>query len=217
MRKIFFVTINLTCLLFTFCWLDNNDKKNIEEPISYNLREELTTNVSLENVIEEEVETYDELEQDDEGLIAEEPILEKNLQPIDRNYDIMIRTNLTREDLVRSLGGIRGGMKPYIDAIIEAEKIYGINSLYLISALGYESGWGKYESGYNNISGWVINGHFYNFNSKYECIMTTAAGLANDFIPDTGSDIVNVANRYCQDYGYLDTLLQIMSELQNNL
>ncbi|MPM97338.1 hypothetical protein SDC9_144511 [bioreactor metagenome] len=163
-------------------------------------------------ILEKEVIEYKEPEP-----IIEEEILEKNLQPIDMNYDIMVKTNLTKEDLVRTLGGIRQGIEPYLDAIVEAEKVYGINSLYLTAALGYESGWGEYESGYNNISGWVIDGQFYNFNSRYECIMTTAAGLVNDFVPDTGTNIVNVANRYCQDYGYLDTLLQIMSELQNNL
>lgn len=47
--------------------------------------------------------------------------------------------------------------------------------------------------------------------------MTVARGLSTHFVNSVGSDISDVAIMYCPDYGYLDLLLQIMGELNNNL
>ncbi len=139
-------------------------------------------------------------------------------QPIDYNFNVFEPSYLNREELLYALGDIRSGLHSSVDSIIAAEEIYGVNALYLAATLGYESGWGEYEKGWNNIAGWKGNyGYFSDFNSRHECIMTVAEGLANRFQPSVGNRVADVAVRYCPDYGYLDTLLQIMGELDYNL
>lgn len=145
-------------------------------------------------------------------------IIEPETQSINDSFDIMKPSNLSYDDLVRSLGNSRYGIESSLEAILNAEHIYGVNALYLTAVLGFESGWGEYETGLNNIAGWKgDHGNFSNFDSRYECIMTVAEGLTNDFILTQGSDIYNVSLRYCTDYLYLETLLQIMQELENNI
>ncbi len=135
-------------------------------------------------------------------------------QPIDSNFNVFQPSYLNREELLYALGDIRSGLHSSVDSIILAEETYGVNALYLASVLGYESGWGVYENGWNNIAGWKGNyGNFSDFSSRHECIMTVAEGLTTNFQPDVGNRIADVAARYCPDYGYLNTLLQIMGEL----
>lgn len=167
-------------------------------------------------IVEKEVVVYVEKEV---LVTADEPPVVYYDQPLDYNFDIMIPSGYTREELHRSLGGIRDGMESSIDAIVTAEEIYGVNSLYLLAMLGFESGWGTVESGINNIAGWkgTEDNTWSNFNSRYECIMEVANGLANDFSLDVGPRIYDIAARYTPDEGYVDTLLQIMSELKNNI
>ena len=177
--------------------------------------------------IEEEIiEPVEEIQIIEEVVPVEpieyvEPIVEEvyyQWQPIDGNFNVFQPSNLTSEQLIYALGDIRSGLISSVDAIIEAERIYGVNALYLTSMLGYESGWGSYENGWNNIAGWTANGgHFSDFESRYDCIMTVARGLAEDFQYTVGPHISGVALRYCPDYGYLDTLLQIMYELDVNI
>ena len=195
---------------------------------SYVLLKPVNERVVIKNtIIEKEVIVYLEPEPvevifeeptDEVAITIDEPEPEVYLQELNSNFDITKPSNLTEEDLIRALGGIRNGLESTIPAIVEAEKTYGINSLYLTALLGYESGWGKYETGTNNIAGWKGNeGYWSDFDSRYECVMTISDGLINDFAVNNGSDIYSVASRYCPDYQYLETLLLIMSELESNL
>ena len=169
-------------------------------------------------VVEKEVIVYVEKKVEPEPVEAK-AIPEIYLQPINSDFDIMTPSNLSTDDLIRALGNARSDLHDCADAIVEAEQTYGVNALYLAAVLGLESGWGKYEHGNNNIAGWKggHNGTFSNFNSRYECVMTVARGLSTHFVNSVGSDISDVAIMYCPDYGYLDLLLQIMGELNNNL
>lgn len=138
-----------------------------------------------------------------------------NFQPINPNYDVFKPSYLTSADLLRMLGQGRSGLHSLVDSFVEAEKTYGVNSLYLISTIGYESMWGKYETGENNIAGWKGNkGRWSDFDSRHECIMTVAKHLANDFKVNTGSTVESVSKRYCPDEGYTETLMTIMNELK---
>ena len=148
--------------------------------------------------------------------LVEEPIYYD--QAIGYYFDITQPSGLTSEELAGALGDSRSGMYSVVDHIIEAEATYGINALYLTAVLGYESGWGRYETGWNNIAGWKGNGGTWSdFSSKYECIMTVADGLINDFVYTQGPYVGDIAQRYCPDYAYTETLLQIMSDLDYNL
>ena len=178
----------------------------------------LENRLPIPKVIEKEVIVYVEKEVEPEPVEAK-AIPEVYLQPINSDFDIMVSSGLSTDDLIRALGNARSGLHDCADAIVEAEQTYGVNALYLAAVLGLESGWGKYEHGSNNIAGWKggPNGTFSNFSSRYECVMTVARGLSTHFVNSVGSDISDVAIMYCPDYGYLDLLLQIMGELNNNL
>lgn len=178
----------------------------------------LENRLPVPKVVEKEVIVHVEKEVEPEPVEAK-AIPEVYLQPINSDFDIMVSSGLSTDDLIRALGNARSGLHDCADAIVEAEQTYGVNALYLAAVLGLESGWGKYEHGNNNIAGWKggPNGTFSNFNSRYECVMTVARGLSTHFVNSVGSDISDVAIMYCPDYGYLDLLLQIMGELNNNL
>lgn len=178
----------------------------------------LEKRLPIPKVVEKEVIVYVEKEVEPEPVEAK-AIPEVYLQPINSDFDIMVSSGLSTDDMIRALGNARSGLHDCASAIVEAEQTYGVNALYLAAVLGLESGWGKYEHGSNNIAGWKggPNGTFSNFNSRYECVMTVARGLSTHFVNSVGSDISDVAIMYCPDYGYLDLLLQIMGELNNNL
>ena len=176
----------------------------------------------IEEIIEEEVQVEVVEEVIEEDMQVEEVTIIEDIpyqwQPIDSNFDIFQPSYLNRDELIYALGDIRSGLHSSVDSIILAEEIYGVNSLYLASVLGYESGWGRYENGWNNIAGWKGNyGTFSDFASRHECIMAVAEGLVNTFQPKVGNRVGDVAVLYCPDYGYLDTLLTIMGELDYNL
>jgi len=163
-------------------------------------------------IIEKEKIVYVEIEPEPEEIV-ESPTYTS--QEINTQFDIMAPSNITYEQLYEALNNSRSNMLDCIDAILDAEKTYGVNALYLTSMLGIESGWGRYETGYNNIAGWKGNqGTWSDFDSRYDCIMTVANGLSNDFAVNNGSDIYNVCLRYCTDYNYMETTLQVMRELE---
>ena len=155
-----------------------------------------------------------------EHVVAEPVIAQTRTvyQDINTNYQVFKPSGLTEEELYLALGnGSRSGLHRIVPAVKDAEETYGVNSIYLLSKIGLESGWGKYYSGQNNIGGWKPNGRWANFDSEYECIMTIAEGLSTSFRETHGDTLGGVSQRYCTDSGYTDLLLQIMGELQYNL
>lgn len=169
-------------------------------------------------VIEKEVVVYVEVEK--QPRIIEEPIVvEHNIQPINGYFDIFTPTNFTYEDMYKALDdSSHSGLLHLAEAFVDAEQIYGVNSLYLMSTIGFESGWGKYHSGYNNLGGWKnADGTWRDFDSEYDCIMTVAEGLSTSFREDVGGSLSAVTSRYCPDPGYMDMLMQIMEEQQNKI
>lgn len=205
-------TMTTTNLIFRYNELKEQKTKVEVEYIG------LRNRLPVPKVVEKEVIVYVEKEVEPEPVEAK-AVPEVHLQPINSDFDIMVSSGLSTDDIIRALGNARSGLHDCADAIVEAEQTYGVNALYLAAVLGLESGWGKYEHGNNNIAGWKggPNDTFSNFNSRYECVMTVARGLSTHFVNSVGSDISDVAIMYCPDYGYLDLLLQIMGELNNNL
>lgn len=138
-----------------------------------------------------------------------------NIQEITPYFDVFQPSNFTVEQISQSLdSGSHQGLLHLAPVFVEAEQTYGVNSLYLMSTIGYESGWGKYRSGTNNLGGWKSSttGTWRNFDSEYECIMTIAEGLATSFKPDVGNYLIDVTGRYCPEPQYLSDIMQIMKE-----
>ena len=155
---------------------------------------------------------------------AEEPIVEATIepiiQPIDYNFDIMTPSNFTSEDLAEALNTTsHEGILHLVDYFVEAEQTYGINSLYLMSTIGWESGWGEYRSNTNNLAGWKDpnTGGFRSFNSEYECIMTVAEEVSTLWTSAVGSSLEAITSRYCPTPGYTESIMTIMEERQNQI
>ena len=137
-------------------------------------------------------------------------------QPIDRDFDIFEPCGYTVDQLEYGLSdSCRSALLPYADTFLEAEDRYGVNAFYLMCKFGLESGWGQYESGENNIGGWMASdGTYMDFTSVEDCIMHIAKSLSTTYRESVGSRLEDVCVRYCPDETYLTTLLSIMEERQ---
>lgn len=152
--------------------------------------------------------------------VVYEPLIEPNIQSIDDNFDVMMPSNFTVDDICEALSTeSHQGLLPLANVFVEAEDIYGINALYLMSTIGWESGWGKHRSNANNIAGWKdpSTGGWRYFNSEYECIMTVAAEVSTLWVDSVGSSLGNITSRYCPSPGYGENIKLIMSERQNKI
>lgn len=155
------------------------------------------------------------------GSYIEKPVKKKpNIQTIDYNFDVMEASNFTSKDLSKALNSSsHDGLLHLTDTFVEAEKKYGVNSLYLMSTIGWESGWGKYRANVNNLAGWKNeNGvGFRYFDSEYECIMKVAYGISTFYKNSVGTSLGDVTQMYCPDPGYTNNIINIMKERQRKI
>lgn len=153
--------------------------------------------------------------------VIPEPVVEEPIrQRVSNDFNILHESNLTEEQLMMAVNDeYRYNIIPLIGSVVKAEELYGVNSLYLLSKLGLESGWGKHTTGTNNYAGWkdYKTGKFKNFDSIEDCVLTVAKGLSGSFKKDVGSALKDVAWRYCKDDGYLDSLKSIMNTLDGRI
>lgn len=185
-----FVFILITIGLIISCVLYAN-YKNEEKKISYTIKA---------------IKIY---ETEPEPKIVVEP------QDISENFDIFTSCGYTSEELSYALSDANHEVfLPYVDAFLKAEKIYNVNALYLISMLGYESGWGRYPAATNNIAGWTDgNGGYREFESVEECILHIAMNLSEVYKEAVGGRLEDICERYCPvNEKYTETLMQIMKE-----
>lgn len=154
--------------------------------------------------------------QDPERMNPEEVFPEERVEPqtIDRDFDILQPCGYTAEELALAVSDqYRSELLPYVDSFLKAEETYGVNAFYLLCKFGLESGWGQYMAAENNISGWTnADGSYRDFNSVEDCIMHVSKSLSTTYREAVGSKIDDVCARYCQNDGYLDTLLGIMRD-----
>ncbi len=143
-------------------------------------------------------------------------VLNKKIEPQQLNYsfDILKPCGYTKEELISCLNTENHQQFiPYVDSFIKAEENYGVNALYLMCKMGYESGWGRHMCGNNNIGGWSDNnGGWADFDSVDACVMQIAKCLSTTYKDAVGTNIVNVSRRYCPEQGYVDELLLIMQQ-----
>lgn len=144
-----------------------------------------------------------------------EPIIEEyQPQVLSGWFNVFQPSNLTADDIIRMLGESRSTMRHLAQAFVNAEDVYGVNALYLASTIGWESGWARYHSGWNNVAGWKYSTGWADFNSEYECIMTVAEGLSTHFRESVGDYLGDITSMYCPEPGYTDNILTIMWELE---
>ena len=150
--------------------------------------------------------------------IKEEQMNNVEPQAIGKEFDVFTHSGYTREQLISSLNHTpQNNMIQYVDSILRAEQKYNVNALYLLSKFSYESGWGRYMAGANNIGGWKNNSGigFRDFDSVDECIDHIAYILSTKYKAKVGHRIDNVCYRYCTDEGYLKNVLGIMQERED--
>ncbi len=96
-----------------------------------------------------------------------------------QNLDLTTKSELSAEELAK---GLRGELKNYAEAFVEAEENYGVNALFLAAVSAWESGWGKSCFRPNNIFGWSGK----SFSSKEECIDFVASKIAEHYLSEDG-------------------------------
>lgn len=205
---------------------DDNDVVIADERLSRGVEEGVIVEEEIveEPVVEEETIVEEQPEVQPFSVTQEEvvvpEVVEPTIQAINTNFDILTPSNFTAEQLSSALQTYpHNNLLQFVDIFIEAEKTYGINALYLMSTIGWESGWGRYLSNTNNYAGWKdpSTGGFRYFNSPYECIMTVAEEVSTLWTQSVGSSLGNIAARYCPTPGYVDNIMLIMSERQNHI
>lgn len=105
-------------------------------------------------------------------------------------YDISNKSNATIYHLRKAFEGTE--MSGLENAFVKAEEEYGINAMFLAGLVANESGWNESQrakDGSNNITGHAVfndlsRGSY--FNSKEECILSTAKLLKNHYINPKG-------------------------------
>lgn len=143
---------------------------------------------------EEPTPLLEEIKEEIEEEIKEEPVVDFN--------DLRVLSNMDAESLDMFLmdTGLAGMGQAYIDA----EGVYGVNAIILMSLTIEESGWGEsaVADAYNNISGTMIRSGYKYFNSFYDCVQYTARNLSNNYLkPDgiyhNGYSLDKVNLKYC--------------------
>lgn len=104
------------------------------------------------------------------------------------------------------------GLEKLADYYVEAEKIFGVNAIFLASLTAQESAWGTSNRAINqnNLSGFEVyhadaKGRY--FQNKRESIMKTAELLSKNYLNENGvyykgKDIFNVNSTYCPNDDY---------------
>lgn len=150
-------------------------------------------------------------------------------KPVEYNpYDLTIESNLTTYELSKILQGTN--MLEVASFIIESEKEYGVNALFITSLIALESGWNtSYRaSTQNNLTGHAVyssSSRGSNFSSKYDNIMTTVKMIKEEYLSSSGScynglSIWSVNEKYCLksdkrtiDYDWSKKINMIANEL----
>lgn len=156
--------------IITVSVLYNNEERtgNIDEPSIHHVvycepQDTQLTSISTSSYVVEEYE---------------EPIEETVSETLD-TYDMLTLSNLTPEELS---SGLLYELKDLAQYFIEAEKLYGVNALYLASISALESGWGRYQFKDNNIFGFGSK----SFESEVECIDYVASFLSSNYLDESG-------------------------------
>ncbi|MBQ0124973.1 MAG: glucosaminidase domain-containing protein [Clostridiales bacterium] len=122
---------------------------------------------------------------------------------------------LTEEELDERL---KGELKGYAGAFLQAEEDYEINACFLVSVAALESGWGrsKVAENKNNLFGWTRTGGGYKeFDSFEHCIDWCAWKIRKKYINNGLDTIAEIAPVYC-DREWGEKVKEIYIKLYEN-
>ena len=210
--------------------------------INNNLKEELNKNLKLLEKASIDnaslVEYKDKIEKENIDLKQEITRLEKEIQTLTQkavfdSSDLKKLSNVTEKELKTVL--INTNMVELIPYIIEAEKRYEVNALFMTALIANESSWNTSQKAktLNNITGfgvynYKVNRRGRNFESKAQCIFATAELLSESYLDPSGSfyngkSVEGVNIRYCLnddgtvDYNWSNTIKSIAINLRNEI
>lgn len=163
--------------------------------------------------------------EDDIRLLTEKAQFDSN--------DISKPSNVLEKELKLAL--IETNMVELVPYIIEAEKRYGVNALFMAGLIANESSWNTSQKAktMNNITGfgvfnYKVTSRGKDFKSKEHCIYATAQLLSESYLdPDgsfyNGKSVEGVNVRYCLnsdgtvDYNWSAIIKSIAQDLKNNI
>lgn len=173
--------------------------------------------------IKKEQEVLKKLE---ETRIVRNPIFDFN--------NVRVKSGLNKKSLELIIKGNKVGnagkflLLPLAETIIQCEKEYGINALFLLGIISQESGYGTsyLARSYNNLMGILkANGSPMYFDSQQECVEYMAKVLDREYLTKGGdyysssNSIYSINKYYCvkrnsqgvlvPDYSWSDYIIQI--------
>lgn len=140
--------------------------------------------------------------------------------------DLRIPSNLEKADYEKMLSNTK--LFEIADALVEAEKQYQINGLYLMGLACLESSYGNsnFAKTRNNIVGWNAvdsnPGKASYFESKSECILYVAKKLHQNYLTETGTYFEGYTSKdidvhYCTDKQHANKIIKIVNKLVKEL
>lgn len=217
------ITILLALLVFIINYLGikdysltNNLRDINKELINLNneiekkdkLIEELETEVKNSNNLSKELEdNYNKLLEDYNILKGD---YEEEIKPISFNpLNLWEKSNATEGKMKKALKDTN--LSEVSHVYIEAERIWGVNAIFLASLTAEESGWGSSHRALNqnNLSGFGVystGSEGVTFSSWEESIMKTAELICNNYLKSegiyhNGITIYDVNISYCPNDG----------------
>ena len=140
--------------------------------------------------------------------------------------DLRIPSNATSEDINKMLEGTK--LYGLGDALVEAEKTYGVNALYMMGLAALESGYGtsRFAIERNNLYGWNAvdsnpdKAKF--FDSKEQATLFVASRLKQNYLSENGRYFEGYSARavdvhYCTDKAHADKIINIVNSLVEKL
>lgn len=124
-------------------------------------------------------------------------------------HDVTTPSNASEELLNLAIEGTN--LENFGYAYIEAEKVYGINAIYLLSLTIWESGWGESPLAVkkNNVSGFMaydLNPYdsAKSYSCKSESIMDTAKLISRGYVSNGRRSISAIGDIYASDENWSD-------------
>lgn len=140
--------------------------------------------------------------------------------------DLRIPSNANSEDINKMLEGTK--LYGLGDALVEAEKTYGVNALYMMGLAALESGYGtsRFAIERNNLYGWNAvdsnpdKAKF--FDSKEQATLFVASRLKQNYLSENGRYFEGYSARavdvhYCTDKAHADKIINIVNSLVEKL
>lgn len=143
---------------------------------------------------------------------------------VDAN-DVTIPSNVSADKIESALVGTE--LAGFGNVYIEAEKIYGINAIHLLSITIWESGWGESRLAKlkNNVSGFMAYDHDpYGSAKSYECksesILDTAKLLSESYVLRGRTSLKTIGDIYATDgnwaYGVDAVSKTVLGRIEKN-